>query len=90
MEILTNIAIALFVVAITIPFIRLLKGPTVFDRLLSIGAIGGKTIALVLLVGLAYNRLDMFIDIALAYALLNFISGIIVAEYFRLKEVASK
>lgn len=85
MDLVINIFIALFVVAILIPFIRLIKGPTVFDRLLSIGAIGGKTIALVLLIGLQYDRLDMFIDIALAYAVLNFISGIVVAEYFRMK-----
>ncbi len=86
MNVLTGIAIGLFVVAILIPFIRLLKGPTVFDRLLSIGAIGGKTILLILLLGLAFNRMEMFVDIAIAYALLNFISGLIVAEYFRLKE----
>ncbi|MFO7724419.1 MAG: monovalent cation/H+ antiporter complex subunit F [Oceanipulchritudo sp.] len=85
MDLVINIFIALFVVAILIPFIRLIKGPTVFDRLLSIGAIGGKTIALVLLIGLQYDRLDMFIDIALAYAVLNFISGIVVAEYFRMR-----
>jgi multicomponent Na+:H+ antiporter subunit F len=86
MELILNIFIGLFVIAISIPFVRLVKGPTVFDRLLSIGAIGGKTIALILLIGLKYDRLDMFIDITLAYASLNFIGGIFVAEYFRLKE----
>jgi len=86
MDLVINIFIALFVVAILIPFIRLIKGPTVFDRLLSIGAIGGKTIALVLLIGLQYDRVGMFIDIAIAYAVLNFISGIVVAEYFRMRK----
>ena len=70
---------------ILIPFYRVVKGPTVFDRLLAIGAIGGKVIALILLAGLIYNRrLDMFVDLALAYAVLNFIGGIAVSEYFRL------
>lgn len=86
MDLVIDIFIALFVVAILIPFIRLIKGPTVFDRLLSIGAIGGKTIALVLLIGLQYDRVGMFIDIAIAYAVLNFISGIVVAEYFRMRK----
>lgn len=86
MSMVVNILIMLFVVATLIPFVRLLKGPTIFDRLLSIGAIGGKTIALTLLIGLHYGRLDMFIDITLAYAMLNFIGGIFVAEYFRLKK----
>lgn len=89
MSTLINIFIGLFVVATLIPFIRLIKGPTVFDRLLSIGAIGGKTMALILLIGLHFERLDMFIDITLAYATLNFIGGIFVAEYFRLKKEES-
>lgn len=81
-----NVMIILFIVAVTIPFYRLIKGPTVFDRLLSIGAIGGKAIALILLLGLLYGRLSMFVDIALGYAILNFIGGIVMAEYFRLRK----
>ncbi|MDQ8202068.1 monovalent cation/H+ antiporter complex subunit F [Pelagicoccus sp. SDUM812003] len=82
----TNLIILLFIVALAIPFYRLIKGPTVFDRLLSIGAIGGKAIVLILLLGLMYDRLSMFVDIALGYAFLNFIGGIAMAEYFRLKK----
>lgn len=80
-----SILLVMFVVAILIPFYRLAKGPTVFDRLLSVGAIGAKAISLILLIGLLFGRLEMFIDIALAYAILNFITGIAIAEYFRLK-----
>jgi multicomponent Na+:H+ antiporter subunit F len=71
-----------------IPFYRVIRGPTVFDRLLAIGAIGAKVIALICLTGLAFGRLEMFIDIALGYALLNFIGGIAMAEFFRLKKEA--
>lgn len=80
-----SILLVLFVVAVLIPFYRLAKGPTVFDRLLSVGAIGGKAIALILLIGLMFDRIGMFVDIALAYAILSFISAVAVAEYFRLK-----
>lgn len=80
-----SILVVLFVVAVLIPFYRLAKGPTVFDRLLSVGAIGGKAIALILLIGLTFDQLGMFVDIALAYAILSFIGGVAVAEYFRLK-----
>lgn len=86
MTVIIPLIIGLFVVAILIPFGRLVKGPTVFDRLLCVGAIGGKAIALILLIGLTYRRLDMFIDIALAYAVLNFMSGIVMAEYFRIRK----
>ena len=71
------------VLIILLPFYRVVRGPTVFDRLLAIGAMGGKTIGLLCLFGLMFQRLDMFIDIALGYAILNFIGGIAVAKYFK-------
>ena len=43
--------------------------------------IGTKTVILICLVGFLYGRIDMFVDIALAYAMLNFIGGILVAKY---------
>lgn len=86
MSTITTILIVAFTIVILIPFYRLWKGPTVFDRLLSITAIGGKVLALILLLGLHYERLSMFVDIAIGYAVLNFIAGIAMAEYFRMKE----
>lgn len=73
----------LLAVIIIIPFYRVLKGPTVFDRVLGVGAIGTKTLVLICLVGFIYGRLEMFIDIALAYAVLNFISVLAIAKYFK-------
>lgn len=75
------ISISLTIIII-IPFYRVIKGPTVFDRLLGAGAIGTKTVVLILLLGLLFKRLDMFVDIALAYAILSFISSLIIAKYF--------
>jgi multicomponent Na+:H+ antiporter subunit F len=61
---------------------RGVAGPTVLDRLLGVNAIGSKTVALLLLIGLIYGRLDMFVDIALAYAMLNFVAVLAAARYF--------
>ena len=61
---------------------RGIAGPTVMDRLVGVNAIGSKTVAMLLLIGLIYQRLDMFVDIALAYAMLNFIAVIAAARYF--------
>jgi multicomponent Na+:H+ antiporter subunit F len=58
-------------------------GPTVLDRLVGVNAIGGKTVALLILIGLIYGRVDMFVDIALAYALLNFIAVLAASRYFQ-------
>ncbi len=61
-------------------------GPTVLDRIIGVNAIGSKTVVLLLFIGFIYERIDMFIDIALAYALLNFIAVIAAARYFHKKK----
>ncbi len=70
-----------FVVALLLPFYRVVIGPTVFDRMMGVGVIGTKTVVLVCLVGFAYGRIDMFIDIAISYAMLNYIGTVVVAKY---------
>ena len=61
---------------------RAVFGPTVLDRLIGVNAIGSKTTALLILIGLIYDRVDMFVDIALAYAFLNFIAVLAASRYF--------
>ncbi len=78
-------ATVFLVVIISLPLFRVLRGPTVFDRLLAISTVGSKTIGLICFFGISFGRLDMFVDIALAYAILNFIGGVAVARYFDLK-----
>jgi len=58
-------------------------GPTVPDRLIGVNAIGSKTVVLLILIGLLYERVDMFVDISLAYALLNFIAVLAASKYFQ-------
>jgi multicomponent Na+:H+ antiporter subunit F len=58
-------------------------GPTVADRMIGVNAIGSKTTVVLVLIGLMYHRLDMFLDIALAYALLNFIAVLAASRYFQ-------
>ncbi len=58
-------------------------GPTVLDRLIGTNAIGSKTVVLLILIGLIYGRVDMFVDIALAYAMLNFIAVLAASRYFQ-------
>jgi multicomponent Na+:H+ antiporter subunit F len=58
-------------------------GPTVLDRLIGVNAIGSKTVVLLILIGLIYKRVDMFVDIAMAYAMLNFIAVLAASRYFQ-------
>jgi multicomponent Na+:H+ antiporter subunit F len=62
---------------------RAIFGPTVLDRLIGVNAIGSKTAVMLILIGLIYHRVDMFVDIALAYAMLNFIAVLAASRYFQ-------
>jgi multicomponent Na+:H+ antiporter subunit F len=62
---------------------RAVAGPTVLDRLIGANAIGSKTTSLLILIGLMYHRVEMFVDIALAYAMLNFITVLAASRYFQ-------
>jgi multicomponent Na+:H+ antiporter subunit F len=62
---------------------RAIFGPTVLDRMIGANAIGSKTVVLLILIGFLYERVDMFVDIALAYAMLNFITVLAASRYFQ-------
>jgi multicomponent Na+:H+ antiporter subunit F len=62
---------------------RAIFGPTVLDRMIGANAIGSKTVVLLILIGFIYERVDMFVDIALAYAMLNFIAVLAASRYFQ-------
>jgi multicomponent Na+:H+ antiporter subunit F len=61
---------------------RALYGPTALDRMVGVNAIGSKTTILLLLIGVIYKRESMFVDIALAYSMLNFVAVLALSRYF--------
>jgi multicomponent Na+:H+ antiporter subunit F len=60
---------------------RVVRGPTVFDRVLGLNGIATKAIILLVAVGTVYQRVEMFVDISTGYALLNLVSALAVAKY---------
>ena len=62
---------------------RIIVGPTVIDRIVAVNIIGTKSIVLLVIMGILFNRLDMFVDIAIGYGLLNFIASLAAAKYFQ-------
>ena len=68
-------------IIIAVPLIRVVKGPSLFDRILATNAIATKTIVLIALIGFLFDRIDMFIDITLAYAILGFIGVLTIAKF---------
>lgn len=61
---------------------RALAGPTVFDRILAVNMFGTKTVLLIAVLGFLTGRPD-FLDIALVYALINFIGTIAVLKFLK-------
>jgi multicomponent Na+:H+ antiporter subunit F len=80
MSVIASITV-LVAVGLIVALVRVLKGPTVFDRMVGLGVAGTDTVILICLVGHLYGRFDMFVDIAIAYAMLNFGGGLVVAKY---------
>jgi multicomponent Na+:H+ antiporter subunit F len=74
--------IAVVIVALMLlPLYRVVKGPTLYDRIISAGLMGTNGVLALAVVGFTYNRINMFIDLAIAYALLNFIGTVAVGKY---------
>ena len=74
-------AIVIVLAGVLLLLRRVIDGPTVHDRILAVNVIGTKTIVLLVLVGFIARRPAFFIDIALAYALINFIATIALLRY---------
>lgn len=77
---LMSIAAALGVTMI-LSLYRVLRGPSLFDRLNGLGLIGSKSIVLLLVLGGLSGRIEMFVDIALAYAMVTFVGSLALAKY---------
>ena len=69
-------------VTMGLALIRAVLGPSVYDRVLAVNMMGTKTVLLLSVIAFLYGRPD-FLDLALAYALINFIGILAVLEFFR-------
>lgn len=81
----TTTAIAL-IVAMFLALARLYAGPTLYDRVLAVNSFGTKTVLMIGAMGFLTGRPD-FLDIALLYALLNFIGTIAILKFFRYRSL---
>ncbi len=72
-------------VTMALALVRALRGPTIYDRLLAANMFGTKTVLLLSVVAFLSGRPD-FLDLALVYALINFIGVIAVLEFSRARK----
>jgi multicomponent Na+:H+ antiporter subunit F len=67
--------------SMSLALVRALLGPTVYDRVMAVNTFGTKTVLLIAVLGFLSNRPE-FLDLALVYALINFIGTIAVLKFF--------
>jgi len=72
--------VAALIVLILLCIIRLVLGPTAPDRVIAVDTVNTLTIAAMVILGLIYQEV-IFIDVALVYALLSFVSTLYMAKY---------
>ena len=73
-------------ISMSLVLIRLIKGPTLYDRVLAVNSFGTLTVLLIGVVGFWSERPD-FLDIALLYALINFVGTIAILKFFRYRAI---
>lgn len=78
---------AAILVCMAMSLVRAVRGPTVFDRILAVNSFGTKTVLLIAVLGFLTGRPE-FLDLALVYALMNFIGTLAVMKFTRFGDLA--
>ena len=79
-DVFLNCGILLFLLMLLI-LVRVIIGPTAIDRIVAANILGTQTTVLLLIIGIIFGRVSMFVDFALTYALLNFLGSLAAARY---------
>ena len=80
-------AMSAILVTMALALSRGAVGPTVFDRVMAVNSFGTSTVLFISVLGFLNGRPD-FLDLALVYALINFIGTIAVLKYFKYGDLA--
>lgn len=81
MRIMLYIMMFVILAIIALMLQRVIEGPTVFDRMNAIGVISADTLLLIALFGYIDKRPDMYVDIAISYAVLGFVGSLVLAKF---------
>lgn len=81
-----SIAAIMVLIAMLLTLYRLFAGPTLYDRVLAVNLFGTHTVVFIGILGFLTGRPD-FLDIALLYALINFVATIAILKFFRYRAI---
>ena len=74
------IALAALIVFLFLMVLHMVRGKSIYDRMNALAVINSDVVILIVIFGFQDGRPEMYIDIALAYAILGFVSNIVVAK----------
>lgn len=77
-----SVAMVAVLITMVMAMSRALLGPTVYDRILAVNSFGTTAILFIAVLGYLTERPE-FLDIALVYALINYIGTIAVLKFFK-------
>lgn len=84
------VVLTIITVLMLVYFYRVVRGPSVFDRVLGLNGLSTKAIVLLVLIGTMFERVDMFVDISTGYALLNLVGALAIAKFLEERGASSK
>jgi len=76
------ITLILLFIGIIMAVIRIIKGPTAPDRIVGLDTVNTIVIVSMVIFGAIYNEI-IYIDVAIVYALLSFVSTLFIAKYLQ-------
>lgn len=87
---MSSLLVAMWAVLVTMgmALLRAARGPSAWDRILSVNSFGTATVLFIAVLGYVNDRPD-FLDLALLYALLNFIGTIAILKFFKVGNLAA-
>ena len=77
-----GLSVVALTIALSLTLLRTLIGPTLYDRVLAVNSFGTKTVLLLGVLGFFMGR-PAFLDLAILYALINFVATIAVLKFVR-------
>ncbi len=83
-----GVVIIALLITMAMAISRALLGPTIYDRILGVNSFGTKTVLLIAAYGFLTGRPE-FLDIAIVYALINFIGTVAVLKFFEYHDLGS-
>lgn len=90
MHILMILMIGILLVFIFLMILKIIRSTSIYDKMNGLSVIGAHVIILLVILGFLDGRPEMYIDIAIAYGFLGFVTNIVVAKYLGRKKHAKE